>query len=72
MGFLHAIVGCFVAEHALDRTRAHVTGVSNGGGMTIRLALETPDFERAVVVASVPPPRAWECCRSVSPYRCRL
>lgn len=56
VGFLHALVDRLAAEHGADRTRVYVTGVSNGGQMTMRLALETPEFARAYapVVASLP------------------
>lgn len=59
VGFLHALVDRLVKDHDADRTRVYVTGVSNGGAMTIRLALQTPDFARAyaAVVASVPAPQ---------------
>lgn len=58
VGFLHALVDRLVKDHAADRTQVYVTGVSNGGAMTIRLALQTPDFARAyaAVVANVPTP----------------
>ncbi|MES1245059.1 MAG: PHB depolymerase family esterase [Acidobacteriota bacterium] len=58
VGFLHALVDRLVKNHDVDRTHVYVTGVSNGGAMTIRLALQTPDFARAYasVVASVPAP----------------
>ena len=58
VGFLHALVDRLVKDHDADRARVYVTGVSNGGSMTIRLALQTPDFARAyaAVVASVPAP----------------
>src|SRR6185503_5176488 len=58
VGFLHAIVDRFVKDHNGDRERVYVAGVSNGGGMVLRLALQTPDFARgyAVVVSSVPTP----------------
>jgi polyhydroxybutyrate depolymerase len=56
IGFLHALVDRLVKDHGADRARVYVTGVSNGGAMTLRLALQTPDFARAyaAVVASVP------------------
>ena len=59
VGFLHALVDRLVNDHDADRGRVYVTGVSNGGAMTIRLALQTPDFARAyaAVVASVPTPQ---------------
>ncbi|MEQ1472577.1 MAG: PHB depolymerase family esterase [Candidatus Acidiferrum sp.] len=58
VGFLHALVDRLVKDHDADRAHVYVTGVSNGGAMTIRLALQTPDFARAyaAVVASVPTP----------------
>jgi polyhydroxybutyrate depolymerase len=58
VGFLHALVDRLVKDHDGDRTHVYVTGVSNGGGMTLRLALQTPSFARAyaAVVASVPTP----------------
>src|SRR5205814_819267 len=58
VGFLHAMVDRLVKDHNADRARVYVTGISNGGSMTLCLALETPDFARAyaAVVASVPAP----------------
>ncbi len=58
VGFLHALVDRLVKDHDADRTRVYVTGVSNGGSMTLCLALQTPDFARAyaAVVASLPAP----------------
>ena len=59
VGFLHALVDRLVQDHDADRAHVYVTGVSNGGAMTIRLALQTPAFARAyaAVVASVPAPQ---------------
>jgi polyhydroxybutyrate depolymerase len=58
VGFLHALVDRLVKDHDADRAHVYVTGVSNGGQMTLRLALQTPDFARAyaAVVTSVPAP----------------
>lgn len=58
VGFLHALVDRLVEIHKIDRTRVYVTGMSNGGAMTIRLALQTPEFARAyaAIIASVPTP----------------
>jgi polyhydroxybutyrate depolymerase len=58
VGFLHALVNGLVKDHNADRARVYVTGISNGGEMVLRLALQTPDFARAyaAVVASVPAP----------------
>jgi polyhydroxybutyrate depolymerase len=58
VGFLHALVDRLVKDHHADRSRVYVTGISNGGAMALRLALQTPDFARAyaAVVSSVPTP----------------
>ena len=58
VGFLHALVDRLVEQHHVDRTHVYVTGVSNGGSMTLCLALRTPEFARAyaAVVASLPAP----------------
>jgi polyhydroxybutyrate depolymerase len=58
VGFLHALVDRFVKDHNVDPERVYVTGVSNGGSMTLCLALQTPDFARAyaAVASSVPAP----------------
>jgi len=58
VGFLHALVGRLAAERSIDVRNVFVTGVSNGGSMTLCMAMLTPDFARAyaAVVASVPEP----------------
>ena len=56
VGFLHALVDRFAEHDVADRAHVYVTGVSNGGAMTICLALQTPELARAfaAVVSSVP------------------
>ncbi|MDB6163595.1 MAG: lpqC [Xanthomonadaceae bacterium] len=58
VGFLHALVARLVRDRNADPTHVYVTGVSNGGSMALRLALQAPDFARAyaAVSASVPTP----------------
>jgi len=58
VGFLHALVDRLVKDHDADRARVYVTGISNGGSMTLCVAFQTPDFARAyaAVLASVPAP----------------
>jgi len=62
-GFLAAMVDKLVAEHGLDPARVFAAGVSNGGSMAMRLALEQPGRYRAVaaVVANVPAPQNFQC-----------
>jgi polyhydroxybutyrate depolymerase len=56
VGFLHALVDRLAKDHGADPAHVYLTGVSNGGQMALRLALQTPGFARAyaAVVASVP------------------
>ena len=56
VGFFRAIVEHLVAEDHADPAAVFATGISNGGHMAIRLALEAPDLVRAVapIVASLP------------------
>ena len=58
VGFLRALVHRLVKDHDADPARVYVTGISNGGSMTLCLAMLTPDVARAyaAVVASVPAP----------------
>ncbi|MEJ6000740.1 extracellular catalytic domain type 1 short-chain-length polyhydroxyalkanoate depolymerase [Paucibacter soli] len=62
-GFLSALVDKLVAEHGLDPARVFAAGVSNGGSMAMRLALEQPGRYRAVaaVAANVPAPQNFQC-----------
>ncbi|MBY0234068.1 MAG: prolyl oligopeptidase family serine peptidase, partial [Burkholderiaceae bacterium] len=63
VGFLAALVDKLVAELALDPARVFAAGVSNGGSMAMRLALEQPSRYKAVaaVVANVPAPQNFQC-----------
>lgn len=58
VGFVRALVDGLVARHHIDRSRVFVAGVSNGGSMVLRLALEAPALARAyaAVIASMPTP----------------
>jgi len=58
VGFLQALVERLARDHDADRKQVFVTGVSNGGAMALRLALQAPQFARAyaAVAASVPTP----------------
>jgi polyhydroxybutyrate depolymerase len=61
--FLGAMVDKLVDEIGLDRARVYAAGVSNGGSMAMRLALEDPTRYRAVaaVIANVPAPQNFQC-----------
>ena len=63
VAFLLALVEKLVVERDLDRGRVFATGVSAGGFMSLRLALEAPSRFRAVaaVSANVPAPNNFKC-----------
>lgn len=62
-GFLVALVDKLVAEIGVDPQRVFAVGVSNGGSMALRLALEHPQRYRAVAAsaANVPAPQNFQC-----------
>lgn len=68
-GFLAVMVDKLVVELGIDPARVFATGVSSGGSMAIRLALEQPKRYRAVaaVVANVPAPQNFQCKPVLSP-----
>ncbi len=69
VGFLRALADRLASEYGADRTRVFATGISNGGQMALRLALEAPDFVRAVapVVASLPAGGNLDCKQAGRP-----
>lgn len=62
-GFLAALVDKLVGELGVDPQRVFAAGVSNGGSMALRLALEHPKRYRAVAaaLANVPAPQNFQC-----------
>ena len=63
VGFLSALEDKLAGEAGIDPARIFATGVSNGGDMAIRLALEAPSRYRAVapVAANLPAPGGSKC-----------
>jgi polyhydroxybutyrate depolymerase len=63
VGFLTTLVDKLVTDIGIDRSRVFATGVSAGGFMSLRLALEAPARFRAVaaVAANVPTPGNFKC-----------
>jgi polyhydroxybutyrate depolymerase len=61
--FLNALIDKLVADHGFDQGRVFATGVSSGGLMALRLALESPTRFRAVaaVSANLPKPANFKC-----------
>lgn len=62
-GFLNALVDQLVGEIGVDPGRVFAAGVSNGGSMALRLAMEHPKRYRAVAaaLANVPAPQNFQC-----------
>ncbi len=63
VGFLTTMVDKLITETGVDRGRVFATGISRGGHMAYRLALEAPSRFRAVaaVAANVPTPENFKC-----------
>jgi polyhydroxybutyrate depolymerase len=63
VGFLRVLARRFADEYGADPTRVFATGISNGGQLALRLALEAPDLVRAVapVAASLPAASNLDC-----------
>ena len=63
VGFLNALADKLITDLNVDQGRVFATGVSAGGFMSIRLALESPSRFRAVaaVAANVPAPENFKC-----------
>ena len=61
--FMRALVARTQGAHEVDATRVFAVGLSNGGQMAYRLALEAPDLVRGVaaVAASLPTPTNFVC-----------
>lgn len=63
IAFVRAMIDYLAAQHRADRKRVLVTGLSNGGQMAYRLALEAPELVTAIapVAASLPVWEETEC-----------
>ncbi len=63
VGFLGALADKLIAEIGIDPGRVFATGISRGGSMALRLALEAPSRFRAVAAASEsePVPENFKC-----------
>lgn len=56
VGFIRAMVTAIEAEASVDASRIYVTGLSNGGAMTHRLACEAADVFAAAAPLAFPTP----------------
>lgn len=69
VGFMRALVDELAETRGVDRDRVYATGVSNGGQMALRLALEAPDLVAAVapVATSLPTDDNLGCAKQGEP-----
>jgi polyhydroxybutyrate depolymerase len=56
VGFIRAVVAAIEAEATIDRRRIYVTGLSNGGAMSHRLACDASDLFAAAAPMAFPVP----------------
>ncbi|GEM90322.1 alpha/beta hydrolase family esterase [Oceanithermus desulfurans] len=61
VGFLLAVLERVAAAHPVDRGRVYASGMSNGGFMALRLAVEVPDPFAAVAAIGAAMPAASKC-----------
>jgi len=56
VGFISEIIGGMIEKYAIDSNRVFVTGISNGGFMSLRLGMELSEKIKAIapVTASIP------------------
>lgn len=69
IAFFASMVEHFASEQGIDAKRVYATGISNGGHMAYRLALEAPELVAAVapVAASLPADANLACEKSGRP-----
>lgn len=60
VGFISALIDRFQKEYGLDPAKVFATGISNGGHMSIRLALELSDKIKGAAPVAAPLPRVHE------------
>lgn len=63
VAFIDKLIDTFIAEHAADPTRVYITGTSNGGFMTYRIACQLAGkiAAAAPVIALMPDQTPFEC-----------
>ncbi|NND67282.1 MAG: prolyl oligopeptidase family serine peptidase, partial [Halioglobus sp.] len=69
VGFLARVIDELAARYGIDKSRVYITGISNGGHMAYRAALEAPGLfaAHAPVAASLPAPSTFGCSESGEP-----
>jgi len=74
VGFLRALVEELHVALGIDLERVTIVGLSNGGQMVFRLALEAPDLAQtyAALLANLPAPGNDDCLHSEQPVKMLL
>ncbi len=67
VGLLGALIDKAVAEHNADAAQVYITGISNGGGMTYRAAIELKHPVAAIAVLSMPMAASSRCAAPTRP-----
>jgi polyhydroxybutyrate depolymerase len=67
VGFIRTLVERLALEDKIDRTRVYATGLSNGGGMSHRLACEAADMLAAAAPLASPIPFPYTRCQPSRP-----
>jgi len=74
VGFVRRLVDVLAANAGIDRQRVYATGLSNGGHMALRLALEAPDLVAGVapMASNLPVANTLDCKPSGEPVNVAL
>ena len=69
VNFLRTLKATIANQHKLEQPKAYLTGISNGGHMVLRMALEAPNsFDAFVpVIANMPTPENLGCNQTQQP-----
>ena len=60
VGFISKLIDTMVSSYGIDPTRVYATGISNGGFMSVRLAMDLSDRIAAIAPVAAQIPRALE------------
>ncbi len=64
--FIETLMDLFIANYSVDPQRIYASGISNGGHMSIRLALDLPDKIAAIAVVAAAMPADSVCASATS------
>ena len=72
--FVRKMIDWFASQHQVNTKRVYATGYSNGGHLSFRLAMETPNMVAAIapVAANLPIDKNLDCKKSGQPVAVAL